>query len=294
MNLFPKLKKNQTGHVGFSNEPQAGSLFGDLTPLTNMIKPMRSRMAEYDHAIHALAVARERLRDLADAPLPDMALTVQRELIVAMGDSAALVRFDAEHNETTKAELQAREAAERDRTELPARIKALESLVRGIAQKMVDADCVCDIEQETKRVFEPYAQRLMAAASQYVEVLQAAKTAAHTLEQAVYVREYDLFASYRHKHQPELFAEFKEGILPDTLAGIAWDDIRALNDRVKGLNQPLSTRMQHELEANGLAGDTLRIYFPPSSDDPRGLYAPQLTRRVRRPPDAVPPGSALV
>jgi len=181
MNLLPKLKKKQTGHVGFSNETQDGSLFGDLTPLTNMIKPMRSRMAEYDHAVHALAVARERLRDLADAPLPDMALTVQRELIVAMGDPAALARFDAEHNETMMTERQAREAAERDRTELPARIKALENLVRGIAQKMVDADCVCDIEREAERVFEPFAKRLMEAASQYVEVLQAAKTAAYTL-----------------------------------------------------------------------------------------------------------------
>jgi len=78
------------------------------------------------------------------------------------------------------------------------------------------------------------------------------------------------------------------------LAGIDWDDIRALNDRAKGLNQALSTRMQHELEANGLGGDTLRIYFPPDATDSRGLYAPELTRRVRRPPDAVPPGSALV
>jgi len=294
MNLLPKLKKKQTGHVGFANETQAGSLFGDLAPLTNLIKPMRSRMAEYDHAIHALAVARERLRDLADAPLPDMALTVQRELIVAMGDSAALARFDAVHNEAMKAEIKTRQAAERDRTELPARIKALDSLVRGIAQKMADADGVCEIEREAERVFEPFAKRLMEAASQYVEILQATKTAAHTLEQAVFVREYDLFASYRHKHQPELFADFKEGILPSTLAGVAWDDIRALNYQAKEFNQALSTRMQNELEANGLGGDTLRIYFPPSSDDTRGLYAPELTRRVRRPPDAVPPGSALV
>lgn len=150
------------------------NLFGNLTPLAKIVEPMRNRMAEYDHAVHALAVARERLRDLADARPPDMTLTVQREIAVAMGNPETLAKFDAENGEAMKAERETREAALRDREELPARILALENVVRQIAKRMRAGESVFDLERATIEVFEPYAQRLVEAAKHYADVMQEA------------------------------------------------------------------------------------------------------------------------
>ena len=49
MNLFPNLKKKQTGHVAIPVGAPS-SVLGDLTPLAQLVQPMRSRMKEFDHA----------------------------------------------------------------------------------------------------------------------------------------------------------------------------------------------------------------------------------------------------
>lgn len=45
MNLLPKLKKKQAGQIGTAAETTPTTVLGDLTPLVNLIKPMRERMA---------------------------------------------------------------------------------------------------------------------------------------------------------------------------------------------------------------------------------------------------------
>lgn len=294
MNLLPKLKNKQTGQIGTSAEVTATTVLGDLTPLVNLIKPMRERMAEYDHAIHALAVARERLRDLADSPPPDMTLTVQREIAVAMGNPEVLARFDAENGAALDAERQARETAMRDREELPGRIKALEEVVRQIAQRMIDRDAVTKIADEAETLFAPYAQRLLDAANQYADAMQEALAVAWTLKYPFEIYEYDLFADFKRSHRPELIDRAKEGILPDTVAGIDWKVLREVNERCEQINQPLAERVKQELESAGLTGERLRMYYPCSKDDHRRIYAPELTRRVKRPEPPMSDAAAVV
>lgn len=284
MNLIPKLKKKPAGEIGAAvAEATPTNLLGDLMPLAKVINPMRSRMAEYDHAIHALSVARERLRDLADAPPPDMTLTVQREIAVAMGDPEVLARFDAANGQAINAEREARAAAVRDREELPARILALEHVVRQIAKRMRAGESVFDIERGAMGVFAPYAQRLVEAAKHYADVMQEAVTAAQTLSDTVRVYEYDLYADLKRIHRPELMGEVDEGILPKTMASVSWEVIQQINRRVGQVNVDLARRMDQEVQSADLHGEAIRIYSPGADDDHRKISSPELTRRVKRP-----------
>ncbi len=284
MKLISKLRKQQTGQIGVeeTNTP-AETLFGDLTPLSKLIAPIRKYMAEYDHAIHALAVARERLRDLADAPPLDMSLTVKREIAVAMNDPEELSRFDAEYGAAIKAEREAREAAVRDREELPARILALEQVVRQIANKMIDNDCTGEIERAAEAVFKPYAQRLFEAAKQYANLMQQATTAAWILNNRLAVHEYDLFGDKKRIHRPELIGDVEDGILPVTMAGVSWEEIQAINLSIGRTDEELASRMGKELVEAGLGGERLRMYYPCAEDSPYKVYAPELTQCIKRP-----------
>jgi hypothetical protein len=289
VNLLSVLKKKQSGHisVAVSDATDATSpltLLGDLTPLVKLVKPMRSRMAQYDHAIHALAVARERLRDLADAPVPQMTLAVEREIIVAMGDPEQLVRFDAENAETIKAERAAREATLRDRDELPARIKALETVVRRISEQMVGEEVVTDIDHEAQQVFAPYAQRVMAAAQHFADMMQEANTAVTVLNSALSIHEYNLFADLKRTHRPDLMGEVaKAEILPTTMASVSWEAIEQINLSLGRIKPDVEQQMNQELVAADLTGERLRFYYPCTENDHHKIYAPELTRRVNRP-----------
>lgn len=294
MNLIPKLKKKQSGQIGTAASVASTSLLGNLTSLTQLIEPMRRRMAEYDHAVHALATARERLRDLADAPPLDMALTVQREIAVAMGDADVLARFDAENAAAIKAEREVREAALRDREELPARIKALEEVVHRIAQKMIDEEVTDVIEREAHRVFAPYAQRLMEAAQHFADVMQEANSAASVLNQSLVIYEYDLFADLKRIHRPDLMGEIDEGILPKTMATVSWETIQEINRRVGRIKPEVEQQMDQELVAANVLGERLRMYYPCSENDHRKVYAPELTRRIKTPPPILNAAAARV
>ena len=287
MNFLPKLRKNQTGQIGTATEATSSTRLGDLTMLSQLIKPMRHRMAEYDHAVHALSVARERLHDLADQPPPDMALTVKREIAVAMNDPEALTRFDAENGEAFKVEREAREAALRDREELPARILALEQIVRQIAKRMIDEEVVGDIEREAQQAFAPYAQRLMVAAQRFADVMQEANTAASALKQCLMIYEYDLFADLKRIHRPDLMGEVDEGILPKTMATVSWEAIQEINRQIGRIKPDVEQQMNQELAAADLLGERLRLYYPCAENDHRKISSPELTRRVKRPPQVL-------
>ena len=285
MNLIPNLKKKQTGHVAIPDSAYApAAKLSDLTPLAQLVQPMRVRMKEFDHALHALSVARERQRDLDDVPPPSMALAIQREIVVAIGDAQELARFDAENAQALQAERDAREAVVRDREELPARILALEEVVRRIAKKMIENDATTTIDEEAQTVFQPYAERVMEAAQKFADAMQEAHAVAAALNQAVAIYEYDLFGNLKRIHRPELIGEVKKDeVLPQTMAGVSWEEIEAINLRVRNANPEIRQRMDQELAAADIVGERLRMYIPGLPSDDRKISSPELTRKVNRP-----------
>lgn len=291
MNLIPNLKKKQTDHAATAAitptpipATAPASLLGDLTPLAQLVQPMRARMKEFDHALHALSVARERQRDLDDVSPPSMALAIQREIVVAMGDAQDLARFDAENADAVKAERDVREAVVRDREELPARILALEEIVRRIAKKMVDNNVTTTIEEQAQTVFAPFAHRVMDAAQIFADAMQEAYATAAALNQAVVVNEYDLFDNLKRIHRPELMGEVaKDDVLPQTMAGVPWEEIEEINLRIRNANPATRQQMDQELAAADVAGERLRMYTPGLPIDDRKISSPELTRKVKRP-----------
>lgn len=291
MNLIQNVKKKQTGQVTTADtDPtptpakEPVSLLGDLKPLAQLVQPMRVRMKEFDHALHALSVARERQRDLDDVAPPSMDLAVQREIVVAMDDVQELARFDAENAQALQAERDARAAVVRDREELPARILALEEIVRRIAKKMIDNDVTTTIEEETQTVFAPFAQRVMDAAQIFANAMQEAYAASAALNQAVAVNEYDLYGNLKRIHRPDLMGEVaKDDVLPQTMAGVDWEAIEDINLRIRNANPAARHQMDQELALAGIGGERLRMYTPGLPSDERKISSPELTRKVKRP-----------
>jgi hypothetical protein len=72
---------------------------GDVSAVTEMFKRLRQQNAQYDQAIAAL-VAANRIKNGWDKPAePEMSLTIQREVLLGLGDTDALAKFDQEHQQ---------------------------------------------------------------------------------------------------------------------------------------------------------------------------------------------------
>ena len=70
---------------------------GDVSAVAAMFDRLRQQNAQYDQAIAAL-IAANRITNGWDKPAePDMTLTIQREVLMALGDADALAKFDQEH-----------------------------------------------------------------------------------------------------------------------------------------------------------------------------------------------------
>ena len=110
---------------------------GDVSAVTEMFQRLRQQNAQYDQAIAAL-VAANRIKDGWDKPAePEMSLTIQREVLVGLGDTEALAKFDQEHSAELAQEQEARAKATQQVLEAPTRVKALEQYINDLAGQMV-------------------------------------------------------------------------------------------------------------------------------------------------------------
>lgn len=298
MNLFTKPKKKQTGQIGQPTEVDISMLPpDDLAALRQLIDPMRERMKRYDEAIKALAIARDRLLDLQELPPPDMTLTVERELLVERGDAEALRAFDAKHGERLATEREKRAALVREREELPARVHALETLVKKIAGEMEEhIPDLFKAHDLVVELFKPFARDAFAAAKGYVSAVQRAHAAHYALTRVVSTYRYDLFGDLKETMDPELYGRRGNDVLPQGLVGCSYEEIATLNHALDDIDADFLKRLTSELEAAGLSGERLRTYRPPAKDDPRRIYTPEnLTpRRVKQMPPPLSTAAAVV
>jgi hypothetical protein len=298
MNLFAKSKKKQAGQIGQTTENALSLLSPEgLAALRQLIEPMRERMARYDEAIKALAIARDQLIDAKEASPPDMSLTVQRELLVARGDAQALNSFDAEFGEALQAERDLREEALRAREELPARIQALETLVKQIATEMrAHLRDILTAQDIAVELFKPFAREAYEAAQAYVKAVQRAHSASYVLASVITVQRYDLFGDYKETMAPELYGVRGNGVLPKGLPGYSHEEIEGLTHALNETDEAFSQQLQDELAATGLRSEDLRTYGPPAADDMRRVYVPEnlLKQRFKSMPTPSSHAAAVV
>ncbi len=288
MNMLSKLKKKSASTDPVGADMPALELLGDLQPLAKLVQPMRAMATEHTRLLNALGQARFQRRHQKDEPLPEMTLAIQREVAVAMGDADLLAKFDAENGDALKAEIEAREKCLRDRELLPARIAALEGLVQESARKTTADIPITEIEDEAQRLFAPYAQRLLAAAKAYAKARSEATSVAHVLNRAVAIRQYDVEGNFRILAEPELMERIEQGnILPNTMAGVHWEELRDVNYQAKAYDDALLEQLSSVLTEAGVRGTDLTVYRPKAENDHRSFYAPEPTGYAR-PPEPSP------
>jgi len=110
---------------------------GDVSAVAQLFERLRQQNAQYDQALAALIAANRISNDWDKPAEPEMALTIQREVLLALGDAEALAKFDLEHQQALAQEQAARVKATQQVMEAPIRVKALEQYLNDLAGQMV-------------------------------------------------------------------------------------------------------------------------------------------------------------
>ncbi len=148
MNLIRRSKKSTD--VTADTESPLNEI-GDVSAVAQMFERLRQQNAQYDQAIAAL-VAANRTSNGWDKPAePEMTLTIQREVLLALGDTEALAKFDQEHRQALAQEQAARVQATQQVLEAPNRVKALEQYLNDLAGQMVAGMDETLIDQEIRQ-----------------------------------------------------------------------------------------------------------------------------------------------
>ena len=99
MNLIRRSKKPTDLTANSTHTDSPLNEIGDVSAVAQMFERLRQQNAQYDQAIAAL-VSANRISNGWDKPAePEMTLTIQREVLVALGDTEALAKFNQEHQQ---------------------------------------------------------------------------------------------------------------------------------------------------------------------------------------------------
>ena len=251
------------------------SEIGDVSAVTEMFKRLRQQNAQYDQAIAAL-VAANRIKDGWDKPTePEMSLTIQREVLLGLGDTDALAKFDQEHQQELAQEQAARVKAAQQVIEAPARVKALEQYINDLAAQMVDSLDESRIDDEICRIFQPSAQRMLEAAKTFVQAWREMQSVEAVLLQRVRLTHTRVTGDTCARFDHELIGQTRDGeLLPTLIAGLPYEVLRDLNDQFTRTDNELIAALDNALRSAGFDGWGIKVYHPKAKGDERSIYAP--------------------
>jgi SOS response regulatory protein OraA/RecX len=276
MNVNPFTKKAATA-VSPKSAKGASPVneIGDVSAVAQMFERLRQQNAQYDQAIAAL-VAANRISNGWDKPAePEMTLTIQREVLLALGDTEALAKFDQEHQQSLAQEQAARVKATQQVLEAPTRVKALEQYINDLAGQMVAGLDETLIDQEIRRIFRPSAQRMLEAAKTFVQAWREMQSVEAVLLQRVRLTHTRVTGDSCTRYDHELIGQTRDGeLLPTLIAGIPYEELRDLNDQFTRANNELVAALDTALRSAGFDGWGLKVYHPKAKGDERRIYAP--------------------
>lgn len=248
---------------------------GDVSAVATMFARLRQQNAQYDQAIAAL-IAANRITNGWDKPAePDMTLTIQREVLVALGDTEALAKFDQEHQQQLAQEQAERVKATQQVLEAPTRVKALEQYINDLAGQMVEGYNQTTVEREAERMFIPSAQRMLAAAKTFVQAWREMRTVEAVLLSRIQLLHYSVTGEFRKRPALELIGTPRNGeLLPTMIEGLKLDEVNAINRDFTAFDSELLRAMDSALDSAGFDGSGINIYHPKSNSDERRIYAP--------------------
>jgi len=248
---------------------------GDVSAVTEMFQRLRQQNAQYDQAIAAL-VAANRIKDGWDKPTePEMSLTIQREVLVGLGDTDALARFDQEHSTELAQEQAERVKAAQQVLEAPTRVKALEQYINDLAGQIEAGLDESLIDDEICRIFRPSAQRMLEAAKTFVQAWREMQSVEGVLLQRVRLTHTRVTGDHCTRYDHELIGRARDGeLLPTLIEGLTFEELRDLNDQFTRTDSELVTALDNALRSVGFDGWGLKVYHPKGKNDERRVHAP--------------------
>jgi len=274
MNVNPFTKKSVAAPKSAKGASPLNEI-GDVSAVTEMFKRLRQQNAQYDQAIAAL-VAANRIKNGWDKPAePEMSLTIQREVLVGLGDTDALAKFDQEHSAQLAQEQAERVKAAQQVIEAPTRVKALEQYINDLATQIADGLDESLIDDEIRRIFRPSAQRMLEAAKAFVQAWREMQSVESVLLNRVRLHHYCVTGDHRTRYEHELIGRRRDGeLLPTLIEGLAFEDLRDLNDQFTHHDSEFATALDSALRAAGFDAWGLKVYHPKGKNDERRVYAP--------------------
>jgi len=275
VNLIRRSKKSTDLTANSANTDSPLSEIGDVSAVAQMFERLRQQNAQYDQAIAAL-VAANRITCGWDKPAEaEMTLTIQREVLLALGDAEAQAKFDLEHQHALAQEQAARVKATQQVLEAPTRVKALEQYLNDLAGQMVAGMDETLIDQEIRRIFQPSAQRMLEAAKIFVQAWREMQSVEAVLLQRVRLTHTRVTGDSCTRYDHELIGQTRDGeLLPTLIAGIPYEDLRDLNDQFTRTDNELVAALDKALRSAGFDGWGLKVYHPKTKGDERRIYAP--------------------
>ena len=275
MNLIRRSKKSTDLTTNSANTDSPLNEIGDVSAVARMFDRLRLQNAQYDQAIAAL-IAANRITCGWDKPAePEMTLTIQREVLVALGDTEALAKFDQEHQQALVQEQAARVKATQQVLEAPTRVKALEQYLNDLAGQMVAGVDETLIDQEIRRIFQPSAQRMLEAAKTFVQAWCEMQSVEAVLLQRVRLTHTRVTGDTCARYDHELIGQTRDGeLLPTLIAGIPYEELRDLNNQFTRTDNELVAALDNALRSAGFDGWGLKVYHPKTKGDERRIYAP--------------------
>lgn len=272
MNLIRRSKKST--EVTANAESPLNEI-GDVSAVAAMFARLRQQNAQYDQALAALIAANRISNDWDKPAEPEMALTIQREVLLALGDAEALAKFDQEHQQALAQEQAARVKATQQVMEAPIRVKALEQYLNDLAGQMVAGVDESLIDQEIRRIFQPSAQRMLEAAKTFVQAWREMQSVEAVLLQRVRLTHTRVTGDTCTRFDHELIGQTRDGeLLPTLIAGISYEELRDLNDQFTRTDNELVVALDNALRRAGFDGWGLKVYHPKAKGDERRIYAP--------------------
>jgi SOS response regulatory protein OraA/RecX len=275
VNLIRRSKKSTDLTANSAHTDSPLNEIGDVSAVAQIFDRLRQQNAQYDQAIAAL-VAANRISNGWDKPgEPEMTRTIQREVLVALGDAEALAKFDQEHQQALAQEQAARVKATQQVLEAPTRVKALEQYLNDLAGQMVAGIDETLVDQEIRRIFQPSAQRMLEAAKVFVQAWREMQSVEAVLLQRVRLTHTRVTGDTCTRYDHELIGRARDGeLLPTLIAGIPYEELRDLNDQFTRTDNELVAALDKALRSAGFDGWGLKVYHPKAKGDERRIYAP--------------------
>ena len=275
MNLIRRSKKSTDVTANSASTDSPLNEIGDVSAVAQMFERLRQQNAQYDQAIAALVAANRITCGWDKTAEPEMTRTIQREVLVALGDAEALAKFDQEHQHALAQEQAARVKATQQVLEAPTRVKALEQYLNDLAGQMVAGLDETLIDQEIRRIFQPSAQRMLEAAKTFVQAWCEMQSVEAVLLQRVRLTHTRVTGDSCTRYDHELIGQTRDGeLLPTLIAGIPYEDLRDLNDQFTRTDNELATALDNALRNAGFDSCGLKVYHPKAKGDERRIYAP--------------------